>query len=192
MLGCVGFPVSRALRRRADIVPVAETKVVRRRVLAHLLDWLIVGLLWIAISIFSIDVAVALGVSPDDYWQSFGGWYDAAGLFVLVGVNWLILQALTGYSLGKVLLGIRVVDEAGRAPGLLPALKRTVPLVIEQLGLVALWAMRSHPRNQRFGDRWAHTYVVRARSRPAEPTEIGQPKQADGVEIPASEQTAAA
>lgn len=175
LLSGIGFLTARAMARRHVVLPVSDTKVVGRRVVAHLVDWLIMGMTWIAGSVLSVDIAIALDISPDDYWESFGDWYGAVGLLILVGLNWLVLQAVTGYSIGKLLLGIRVVDEAGRAPGVVRALKRFVPLLIEQLGLVALWAMGRHPRNQRFGDRWAHTYVVRALPAEPDPLQLAAP-----------------
>jgi hypothetical protein len=39
---------------------------------------------------------------------------------------------------------------------------RTLPLLIEQWGVIGLWAVARSPARQRFGDRWANTYVVRA------------------------------
>jgi len=44
---------------------------------------------------------------------------------------------------------------------------RTLPLVVEQWGVIGLWAALRSPTRQRFGDRWANTFVVRgSRSRP--------------------------
>jgi hypothetical protein len=38
--------------------------------------------------------------------------------------------------------------------------KRTLPLLIEYLYVLAFIGMMSSDYRQRFGDRWAHTYVV--------------------------------
>jgi hypothetical protein len=38
--------------------------------------------------------------------------------------------------------------------------KRTVPLLIEYACLIAWVGMMASPYRQRFGDRWAKTYVV--------------------------------
>ena len=141
---------------------LVDTKVVARRVWAHLIDLFLPGFVWAAVLALSIEIAITFDVSADDYRNYFGDWFDAVGYLVALSLNWLVLQGLTGYSLGKVLLHIRVVDSAGKPPGLVRAVKRSLPLVLEQLGLVALWAMRRHPRNQRYGDRWAHTFVVRS------------------------------
>jgi uncharacterized RDD family membrane protein YckC len=86
-----------------------------------------------------------------------------AGLLVLV-----VLQGLTGATVGKVLAGIRVVGPDGNPPGVLRALLRTVflvvdafPYVIPLLGwLVAL----GNSRHRRFGDYAAGTMVARRRA----------------------------
>jgi uncharacterized RDD family membrane protein YckC len=77
---------------------------------------------------------------------------------------WVLLQGLTGYSPGKFIARVKVVDELGHPPGAWKALLRTLPLLIEQYGIVGIWAALRNPARQRFGDRWAGTYVVRSGS----------------------------
>ena len=119
-----------------DVRLPGDTKVVPRRIVAHVLDWLVVG-------------ALTVGVSGS-FW-----------IVVWLVANWIALQGLTGYSVGKFATRIRVVDERGGVPGIGRALIRTLPLVIEQLGVIAIWAMLRRPSRQRFGDRWAKTFVVK-------------------------------
>jgi uncharacterized RDD family membrane protein YckC len=122
-----------------DVRLPGDTRVVPRRIVAHVLDWLVIG-------------ALTVGVSPEasSFW-----------LVVWLLANWIVLQGLTGYSVGKFVTRIRVVDGRGGVPGLGRALIRTLPLVIEQLGVIAIWAMLRRPSRQRFGDRWAKTFVVK-------------------------------
>ena len=129
-----------------------STQVLWRRALAHVID----GLLPFALA---LAVAAALnGVSED--------LAVAAFLLVFLGLSFvipLVQQGLTGYTPGKWLLGIRVVNADGRPPGVLAAFKRTLTLIFEWTAFIAIFAIWSHPQGQRFGDRWAGTYVVRAR-----------------------------
>ena len=123
-----------------------NTRVVWRRGVAHVID-------------NALPVALALAIAA--------AVNDEGGLFFVlwVGIHlfqWLILQGLTGWTVGKWLLGIRVVDAGGQPPGVLAAVKRTLPLLFEWTTLIALIAMYRDPYARRIGDRWAGTYVVRA------------------------------
>jgi uncharacterized RDD family membrane protein YckC len=145
-------------RVQASPLAVGDPNVVTRRVLAQVIDWIAYLLPLVAI------VIVAPYLLPSSWLVTA----ESAYLWVpiLAVANWVVLQGLTGYSLGKWLLSIRVVDEHGRPPGIWRALLRALPLAIEQYGIVAIWAMRRSPARQRFGDRWARTYVVRVQRRP--------------------------
>lgn len=134
---------------------LGETHVLGRRAVAHLLD--------LALSI-GLPVVIAIhwlgDLAPGSWLASAEGTW--VWLIAVWGGNWVVAQGLTGFSAGKVVAGVRVVDEAGRPPGLRRALLRTLPLAFEQLGLVGLWAAGRSPTRQRLGDRWAHTYVIRS------------------------------
>ncbi len=67
-----------------------------------------------------------------------------------------------GWSPGKQALGLRVVREDGRQPGLGPGFARTVcwPLSFALLGLGLLWPLFDRNR-QAWHDKLAGTYVVR-------------------------------
>jgi uncharacterized RDD family membrane protein YckC len=139
-------------------IEVGDTNVLWRRVFAHLIDWIAYTILGVAI------VVVGPYLLP-------GSWlitpHTSAYLWVPLAAvaNWVVLQGHTGYSVGKWLVRIRVVGEDERPPGMRRAFLRTLPLVIEQYGVIAIWAMRRSPARQRFGDRWASTYVVRVPGR---------------------------
>jgi serine/threonine-protein kinase len=94
---------------------------------------------------------------------------DVAPFALVAGVMMLIvLQGVTGATVGKFLVGLRVVDRDGRPPGLARATVRTVMLVID----AAPWAVPllgwavavTHPRHRRLGDLAAGTMVVRRRT----------------------------
>lgn len=78
-----------------------------------------------------------------------------------VGLEW----AWAGRTLGKRLVGIRVVTTAGETPGFGAVLARNVFAAIDAafVWLVGLVAIATSARNQRVGDRIAGTMVVRGR-----------------------------
>lgn len=93
--------------------------------------------------------------------------FDAASLAPL-GLSLLlfvVLQGLTGWTVGKRLLGLRTVKEDGSVVGIGKALVRWLLLVIDSLpclGLVGLITAGTSTGHRRVGDMAAKTYVVRA------------------------------
>jgi uncharacterized RDD family membrane protein YckC len=76
---------------------------------------------------------------------------------------YVLCETLFGGTLGKLALGLRVVDQEGDEIGLGAALIRNFLRIVDGLffylvGAIAIWTSSDH---QRLGDRAAHTYVVR-------------------------------
>ena len=102
-----------------------------------------------------------------DVWYSNGNIAVAPEIFLLLVpfVMFVLLQGFTGWSLGKLATGIRVVQEDGSAPGLLRALVRWLfwlvdgPFTLYLVGLITSLTTTGH---RRVGDMVAKTYVVRA------------------------------
>ncbi len=116
-------------------------------------------------------------------------WYTTGGrtlahlallLAWFLGIH-VLLQGLTGGSLGKLLTGVRVVREDGSPPGVGRALVRSLFWAVDGLPccgpIVGLITMLSTRRKQRVGDLVAKTFVVRAaeRDRPVTPAEPSAP-----------------
>jgi hypothetical protein len=102
------------------------------------------------------------------------GWF---ALFV-------ILQGVTGGSPGKLLFGLRVVDQYGAKAGIGKSLGRTLlwvidaaPWIIPLVGPIAAFTSNGH---RRVGDIAAGTYVVASSS-------VGQPVMVDSAPIPAGQ-----
>lgn len=140
-----------------------ENAGVALRFVAVLLDTVLV--------LFPLSLVVGL-LSGGGYAVSGDG-HANAGVDVSGSAVWLLLalflayyvvfEAMTGATLGKHMVGIRVVGEDGRHPSLAAATGRNVLRAVDGLffylvgGLFAL----TSPRCQRLGDRAAHTLVVR-------------------------------
>jgi uncharacterized RDD family membrane protein YckC len=83
--------------------------------------------------------------------------FGDGGAFAAVLAGFLYhgwLQGRTGWTVGKWLMGLRLVgQEDGRPPGTWRAIQRYLTLIIEITGLIGLVAARSSPTRQRLGDR---------------------------------------
>jgi uncharacterized RDD family membrane protein YckC len=130
-----------------------DTNVLWRRAVAHVLDNIV--------PLLTAFAATAATESAAVFWiLLIGGW---------VGQT-IVLQGLTGSTPGKWVARIRTVDAEGCPAGITAMIKRTIPLLFEWFGLIAIFAIHFSAHGQRFGDRWAGTYVIRARR-----GELGRP-----------------
>ncbi|MGZ4149164.1 MAG: RDD family protein [Actinomycetota bacterium] len=92
---------------------------------------------------------------------------------LLTMLGWIayytLMEGALGATVGKFVVGIRVVAPDGSKAGLMPAFVRTlgryvdaIPFFIPYLlGAIFIW---KSPTRQRLGDRWAKTVVIRAGS----------------------------
>ena len=136
-----------------------DVHVTGRRVLATIVDGVVLGLLFVVMSML-------FGSS-----SAQGGQVNASleGLpflmyLVLVVAYYVLMEGYLGQTLGKMLLGIKVVREAtGGVPGIQAAAIRTVLRIVDGFFsyLVAFIAVLASAKNQRLGDMVAHTLVVR-------------------------------
>lgn len=115
----------------------------------------------------TIAVLEAGGIVPSGSIQSMGkhGFLFnmlAGSLASLVGTA--AQTAICGASVGKAILGMRVVRLDGSRPGLGASLVRELGYFIDVFffGLVGKAAMDASALAQRYGDQWAGTAVVRA------------------------------
>ena len=83
---------------------------------------------------------------------------------VIVVLYYILLEGYLGQTVGKMLLGIKVVrEDDGEVPGLAGATIRTLLRIVDGISsyLVAFITVLISGKNQRFGDIAAHTLVVR-------------------------------
>lgn len=136
-----------------------DVHVTGRRVLATIVDGVVLGLLFFMMSML-------FGSS-----SAQGGQVNASmnGLpfliyLVLVVAYYVLMEGYLGQTVGKILLGIKVIrEDTGEVPGLQAAAIRTVLRIVDGLFsyLVAFIAVLASAKNQRLGDMVAHTLVVR-------------------------------
>jgi uncharacterized RDD family membrane protein YckC len=146
-----------------DNVPV-ELPVARvgSRVLAALVDYLLLTLVTIAWAVGAIALAGALELQP--------GWGIAlvlVGMFVLDYLYFAVQEiAFDGRTLGKRVFGLRVVARDGAAAGAGALLVRNLVRTVDVL--VGVVVMGLDPLARRIGDRLAGTLVVHQRPAAAE------------------------
>jgi uncharacterized RDD family membrane protein YckC len=129
--------------------PVERTRVSGRRLVAHLADGVLYGVL------FAVLILVAAAIGNAALAIAF-----VLGLTVLNVAYYVVLERPNGRTPGKRLVGLRVVDAAGQVPTTSALVKRTIPLLIEYVYVIALIGMLTSEYRQRFGDRWGKTYVI--------------------------------
>ena len=142
----------------AGLGATIDVHVTGRRILAIIADGIIVGLP-------TGLMAALLGA-----FSSGGGLEGMAGLFVALTSAvlylgyYVLMEGYLGQTVGKMLLGIKVIrEDDGGVPGVKAAAIRTVLRIVDGLFsyLVGFIAVLASAKNQRLGDMAAHTLVVR-------------------------------
>ena len=86
-------------------------------------------------------------------------------VFLFIIFAYLILmEAYIGWTVGKKIMGLRVVDSTGNKIGILKALIRNLLRLVDGLPafyILGIVLIATSIRGQRFGDRIAKTYVVK-------------------------------
>jgi len=98
-------------------------------------------------------------------------------LFVLMGsIGYhTVCESVHGSTLGKLALGMVVIQEDGTPCRFKAALIRSLAYFIDSLffGLIGYFAMQKTPQMQRHGDDWAHTIVCKRSAAPPETLRSG-------------------
>jgi uncharacterized RDD family membrane protein YckC len=128
------------------------------------------------------DVSTCIPVADRAYFVEDGvstaGTATSVAWFVLVFVIW---QGLAGATPGKTVFGVRVVNEAGQAPGVGKAFVRSIlwivdgaPWIVPLVGPITALSSKGH---RRVGDMAAKTFVVAV-------ADMGTPPQVPGLTPP--------
>lgn len=143
------------------------TKVVPHRIGAFIID----NIIWFAFYVLLIALLGETSSSDSFYSVSVEGGAAAAFFIILIAASigyWVVLPGLTGWTLGKLALGIRVVkDDGSLPPGVGKSFLRGLMWIADAfpyifgLYLVALITSLTNDRNKRVGDMVAGTLVVK-------------------------------
>lgn len=174
-------PVSQTLEAKATIssrgVPGTEKDVILHRILAVIIDYIIMGFISVFIFVALIGTAIAtLGTAiatlsvPVILSALVGIWAGFIFSIILVMITWIlygiILETWKGQTIGKMVMGIIVVKENGEPCDFMAALLRNVFRIIDilpQLYLIGFIFIALSEKKQRLGDRLAGTIVVKVK-----------------------------
>lgn len=133
------------------------------RFAAHLIDGVLMLVLYFIIG--NIVAPMFGGLTPDGFeLHGAPALFFMFLMFVCITVYFTLLEGFWhGQTIGKKMLRIRVVKENGSELDLDAALMRNILRVVDFLlfylvGAICIW---SSPKKQRFGDRIAHTVVIK-------------------------------
>jgi uncharacterized RDD family membrane protein YckC len=137
-----------------------DVHVTGRRILATIVDGLIFGCLYAVMVVLFGSVTT---VGPAN-WNGSMPALPTVLYGAIVVLYYILLEGYLGQTVGKMLLGIKVVrEDDGEVPGLAGATIRTLLRIVDGISgyLVAFITVLISGKNQRFGDMAAHTLVVR-------------------------------
>ena len=137
-----------------------DVHVTGRRVLAIIVDGLLVGIPSSLISMLFFGTSSVYGSSTADASQV--GFVSLS--FVVFLLYYTLLEGYLGQTVGKMLVGIKVIrEDTGEVPGVGAVAIRTVLRLVDGLFgyLVGFIAVLASAKRQRLGDMAAHTLVVR-------------------------------
>src|SRR5260221_4810584 len=140
----------------------AQTQVqyvgVGRRFVATLVDSILYLIVFVVVAVVSGNAQASGGSAS----ASLSG-APALILDILFFLYYIVLEAVLGATLGKLLLGLRVVNVDGSRIGWGASIIRNLLRIIDALpffyllGAILIW---TSPQRQRLGDRVAQTVVV--------------------------------
>lgn len=83
-------------------------------------------------------------------------------IFIVWFIYFPVIESIKGQTLGKLILGLRVVTKAGNPISFWQALKRHLVDILDFFffGIVAFITIKNTPDHQRVGDLWAKTIVI--------------------------------
>jgi uncharacterized RDD family membrane protein YckC len=104
--------------------------------------------------------------------HGFGFNFITGSIASVIGMS--LSTAICGASMGKWMLGLRVVRMTGERPTILDGVIRELGYFIDALffGLIAKGQMEGSSYQQRLGDKWARTTVVDAKALPMGATTV--------------------
>lgn len=140
-----------------------NVRVTGRRILAIIVDGLIIGLVTSPLA-FAMDALFGTEGSSGVALQGPAALVFFLLSFVIFFGYFILLEGSRGQTVGKMLLGIKVIrEDTGGTPGLKAATIRTLLRLVDGLFgyLVGFIVVMASSERRRLGDMAAHTLVVR-------------------------------
>ena len=131
---------------------------------AMLLDWLVLSAVFFPITRWVKGVWI---MGPGDHrWAHGNIVFDPLCLYFLLAVvaYFVLLEGFAGATIGKRLVGLRVVGTVGERIGMAQSALRNALRIVDSLpilNLVGIVLILTSPEKARFGDRVARTRVIR-------------------------------
>jgi uncharacterized RDD family membrane protein YckC len=136
------------------------------RFAALLLDFLLLSAVFFPVTRWVKGVWLMM---PDDHLWNVG-WLVSDPLcvafFVVIVLYFILLEGLAGATLGKRILGLRVIAVGGGRPGIGRGIARNLLRLVDglpALNILGVVLIATSKEKARFGDRMAGTRVVHAR-----------------------------
>ena len=140
------------------------------RIGAALIDFIPLALLFVAM----VAILGRIQNEGSSFKTNLGGW-EAVHFLALALVYYVVLEGVTGTTLGKLTLGLKVIRLDGEPYGWRSVLIRNLLRVVDMLPafyLLGIVSIRRTSLKQRLGDRVAGTQVVSALPIPTPPSDI--------------------
>ena len=150
------------IRTTQNVVIEYELAPLRERILAFLIDLLILTAIYIAVYLAVIS-PLARFASGASFFNAVLGFLAIGGFFLY---HFLSEMLAGGQTWGKKSMGIKVVRLDGQEPGLSDYLLRAAFHLVDTIfssGILACLLILSSGKNQRLGDMTANTTVIRLR-----------------------------
>jgi len=131
-----------------------------RRGIAYLLDFAFLSIFFFPATYLYSGKWV---MGPEEHLWGISDPICLVFLFVIF-VYFILMEAYVGWTVGKKILGMIVVDEAGNRIGLSKSIIRNLLRLVDGLpafNILGIVLICTSPKGQRFGDRVAKTYVAK-------------------------------
>ena len=135
-----------------------------QRFWAFFFDFLFFCLLFFPITYFY--KGTWLMMASDHDWQWGAIVFDPICLVFLIFIYcyFIFLEGLTGFTVGKRIMNIKVVSEEGNRIGLAKSFIRNIFRLIDglpALNILGIYLILTSPENTRLGDKMAHSRVIK-------------------------------
>lgn len=167
-------PADRVTGGRTDAAPAAASRTVARRVGAFLVDVVGIQLIITSMVLMAVSLGVDLLTADEPRARPIRRGLSLLGTALVLGY-FVVMEAMSGRTVGKRLLGLRVVSPDGSPISWRAATVRRLPFVIGNLlpgpagavlivalpALALLTVVSDTTGGRGYHDRWAGTQVVR-------------------------------